>query len=911
MSALARKEVLRTAVRTVAAEAADATCVEAFAGSARGYGGSSVVVYQCEDGIARLTSPQIAPPPGLSHPNEIAGTNAKSLAQVASCMSKKDALALSVGSSPPPGLHDLHTNQASGKTTKSLANVASYMSKKDAQKLSAAIAPPPGLPAPNEVAAKSNKTWPLAHVASNMSKKDARALSMAVAGTPAPGAANVKAKSPGITLQELIQCSSEKYDLNMEFWEKYNDISGMALATDKTDILEIVENFALIHRKHAHLFQRLKSTVVRSIDAWNAPELAALCHAWAQLGFKHEDLCVAMADRVAATVNLCAAQELCWIWDAYASVRVTIPCVTEAVTLETYKKVDEFSVEQLCNHASSYARLNLAIAPLFKKIGDRLVQLINEQLQATDVDNSTVLSARALSLAAYSFAKLGFSQPDVFQVVASGSLPLARNFTAKDLQMIMVAFAQAQHYNGDLIEALSAQALRRIAQFNAESLALTLRSLASFRHRDNVLLDRVVEQLPRMTPTFRPIDIVTTLNAFASLQVHNSHFFNILTPTVVEQASLFTQSDWVSALQGYSSLGCRDEGFLAAFSGNLQTPRLTFQQIATMMSGCASLSFTQVNEQLAVAATSKMEREGVQMPVDTAAQMYSALALLGSVSQGSTESPKVEALLSSLFNRLSAQGTANELSARCCLDLCYALLVAPPKDDDPPVKVSDLLERLESEAGSFSQEEQLLLGHMHRASKLPWNRNALFPLHLEQLAAEVKRDSGHADLPLAFFSSVVGALAPHLSAWSPLPSQSRQDAFLCGVHAAVEVREGLEDISATLRMHDIQHSIMTDNLPVGAFIDSNFGPGQISTRFVWGSSVHYVEGADGTRHRLVPAAQFQVAALQAEADATVLVVPHWSWPMEGDRESKARCLLNLAQQHRGSERGRSSQLMAL
>jgi hypothetical protein len=272
----------------------------------------------------------------------------------------------------------------------------------------------------------------------------------------------------------------------------------MTRVRDKDEILEIVENFASIHRKHGYLFQKLKATVLCQMNDWSAPELAALCHSWAKLGFKHDDLCMTMVDRVVATVNQCTPLQLCWIWDAYASARITIPCVTEAVTVETYRKIHDFSIDQLCNHASAYARLNLPIAPLFKQIGDFLVPAIYEELKSEELGST--LNARALALAAYSFAKLGFYQQDVFEAVAAGALPVARNFTAKDLQMIMVAFAKAPLYNFDLVQALSAQASRRVAQFSAESLALTLKSLATFQHQDDALLNRVVEQLPRLLP---------------------------------------------------------------------------------------------------------------------------------------------------------------------------------------------------------------------------------------------------------------------------------------------------------------------------------------------------------------------------------------------------------------------------
>ncbi|CAE8583168.1 unnamed protein product [Polarella glacialis] len=67
----------------------------------------------------------------------------------------------------------------------------------------------------------------------------------------------------GVSIDELVRTASEKYDLNTAFWGRYENIPSMALASEKQDILQITENFALIHRKHIYLFQRLKNTVLR------------------------------------------------------------------------------------------------------------------------------------------------------------------------------------------------------------------------------------------------------------------------------------------------------------------------------------------------------------------------------------------------------------------------------------------------------------------------------------------------------------------------------------------------------------------------------------------------------------------------------------------------------------------------
>ncbi|EER07882.1 hypothetical protein Pmar_PMAR001714, partial [Perkinsus marinus ATCC 50983] len=76
------------------------------------------------------------------------------------------------------------------------------------------------------------------------------------------------------SIQQLIRKAADKYPLDMKFWRKYKSVPAMANVRDKTSILEILENFAKIHRKHIYLFQRLKHTIVMDMDSWTAPELA-------------------------------------------------------------------------------------------------------------------------------------------------------------------------------------------------------------------------------------------------------------------------------------------------------------------------------------------------------------------------------------------------------------------------------------------------------------------------------------------------------------------------------------------------------------------------------------------------------------------------------------------------------------
>lgn len=505
-------------------------------------------------------------------------------------------------------------------------------------------------------------------------------------------------RSSGVSIDELIQSASEKYQLNQDFWGKYTDIPSMAQASEKADILQIIENFVLIHRKHVYLFQRLKNTVLRNLAFWSAPDLAVLCHAWAQLGFLHEDLCVAMGERVTATAELCNAQELCWLMDAYATSRCFVHSVTEEIAKQTAASLDHFTLSQLCLHVSSFARLNIQHESLFKMIAERLVQSAAKQDKVQVFSEEEVLTARDLTLAAYAYAKLGFFFPDVFKVIGQKALEVIRDFTARDLQMLVVAYARAQHQDPDLLLALSLQAQRRIAQFSAESLTLMLRAMAFFDMRDSVLFTRAVAQLPRMILTFRPADVTTLLNSFATVQVHSMALFDVVTPFILEKAPLFTPADWLSALRSYSALGHRDGLFLSALRLHLQSSKLSLQQLCAALLDCSRLSFSGSSAPLAEAAVAKMEIEGASSSSDVAAQLYSALLLLGH-SMYHRDGDEVHSLLKSLAFQLRGCDVGSTLSRTSCINLCYATLLTPPVNGgEHPVAAAALIERCLSES---------------------------------------------------------------------------------------------------------------------------------------------------------------------------------------------------------------------
>mmetsp|Transcript_81208 Transcript_81208/g.143201 ORF Transcript_81208/g.143201 Transcript_81208/m.143201 type:complete len:856 (-) Transcript_81208:127-2694(-) len=703
----------------------------------------------------------------------------------------------------------------------------------------------------------------------------------------------------GVSIDELIKNAADKYELNEAFWGRYADIPSMALASEKEDILQIIENFALIHRKHIYLFQRLKSTVLRTLDMWSASDFAVLCHAWAQLGFLHEDLCVGMADRVQATAYACTCQELCWLMDAYATARCSVDSVVNEITRQTLLRLEEFTPSQLCLHASSFARLNIRNAQLFSSIADMLEQ-VPLCVEDSVLGQTPALSARDLTLAAYSFAKLGFHTPRIFETVARSALPVIRDFTARDLQMLTVALVRVQHKDAELLEALSIQAQRRIAQFNSESLALLLRGMAFFGRSRDPLFTRAVAQLPRAILTFRPGDVTALLSAFAAARVHSPALFDVVTPFILEKAGVFTASDWLLVLQSYSSLGHRDSTFLSALALHLEASKLSFPQLSSALADCSRLSFTGATSALAEAAHTKLTLGGGMCSADVVAQMYTALLLLGS------ETPGSAGLLMALAEHLNSG--AVELSPASCVDLCFASLLAPPVDGGGrhPVDTLQLVERCTRDIQELSREGQLLLGLIAQGLEqlLPWNNKAL--RYAEQIQSLNLRADSEAEssesLSEGCWIAAAGHLVPRAGGQAGRTSPSEVESLAepgglgglpaeSGVFLAAEIRDALSNVSAALAARGIEHNLVLDG-PTEAHIllsRSSFlselerasGTG-LDDKLVllWGSSVHFLSNSeeDSTNSALSLASKLQVAALQAAYGAKVLVLPHWRLP---------------------------------
>jgi len=198
----------------------------------------------------------------------------------------------------------------------------------------------------------------------------------------------------------------------------------------KSDILEAVQDFVVLHRKPVHLFCQFRARILRDLKTWTASELGVVCHAWAQLGFLKEEFCVAISDRVVESAPTCTADSLVNLLDAFATTRCVISSAVEAINREVKEKVSELDPRQLGLHCSSLARLNV------KDMG--LLSLLRARILVTS--ESAEFTARDITLTAYSFAKLEVTDPFLFGRLANLSAHVIRDFTAKDLQMMVTAY---------------------------------------------------------------------------------------------------------------------------------------------------------------------------------------------------------------------------------------------------------------------------------------------------------------------------------------------------------------------------------------------------------------------------------------------------------------------------------------
>jgi len=363
----------------------------------------------------------------------------------------------------------------------------------------------------------------------------------------------------------------------------------------------------------------------------------------------------------------------------------------------------------------------------------------------------------------------------------------------------------------------------------------------------------------------------------------------------------------------------------------LAASKLTVSQLCAVMVDCSRLSFSGLSAALAEAAAAKVAPESPGLPADAAAQMYSALLLLGHSAAAEPGCERVQGLLGELAARLRECGSAGQLSPAVCASLCYASLLAPPAKSTTaspqprhPLDASDLLERCVAEARALSAEDRLVLRLVSQALKLlPWNRRALESTRrLEPLTAATLA-TGQGDPPAPYLLSALAHLAPHagLGPWpgreaqpctAVAPSDEVTDAGgFHGIFLAREIQDALQDISSVLSAQQIQHDLVLDLKteahiaipraalpPPAAPAPAGPGPRQGEVAVLWGSAVHYIHGleSDGDAQvepQLSPAARFQVSLLQELRNMDVVVVPYWRWPRSESTQARAQVLARL------------------
>lgn len=359
-------------------------------------------------------------------------------------------------------------------------------------------------------------------------------------------------------IQALLDAEEESLDLNSNFWGKHTDIPSMATATEKEDVLRIVDNFALIKRRHPGLFQRLKVAVLKDMQSWSAPELAVLCQAWAQVSFLHEDLCVAMAPRVTATANTCNPRELVFLLDAYATVRCSMDSAISELVLQAVLRSEEFSMPQLCLFGASLASLGVDAPVFFDAVEERLLNPEAPHVPF-DEDDTEALCARHVAMLAFALGRAGRHREVVWDALATKASTVAHSLTVQDLQAVCVGFAQARQGGGGFVSELAHLASRRIAQYPPESLGLTLLSVANANQASSLggahLFARAAMNLPRLGHAHKPSDLLLIARAFATAGIRSAALLDAIVPVAMEKAAHFTEPEWDAFATACAAIG--------------------------------------------------------------------------------------------------------------------------------------------------------------------------------------------------------------------------------------------------------------------------------------------------------------------------------------------------------------------
>jgi hypothetical protein len=280
----------------------------------------------------------------------------------------------------------------------------------------------------------------------------------------------------------------------------------------KADIVQVISDFALIHKKPVSLFGKLKSRILAQLDVYTANDLGAVCHGWARLGFLKEDFLVAISERIAATASEASTDALVHLLDGYATTRLNVEMATKSINTEISARVEDMQAWQVALHMSSLARLNA-------KGEQQLLTLLANRSISTISDHT----ARDLALVVYSLGKLGCDSVKIGKNFNHRSLELVRDFTAKELEMVATGFARLGNLDAPLFQEISVQATRRIAQFSGGALAGLARAFSRVARPEMFLhfVTRAMVEMPRITAHMEYSEAQELSRAFEKLGVQS------------------------------------------------------------------------------------------------------------------------------------------------------------------------------------------------------------------------------------------------------------------------------------------------------------------------------------------------------------------------------------------------------
>ena len=340
------------------------------------------------------------------------------------------------------------------------------------------------------------------------------------------------------------------------FWTQHCTVQDLARLDQKESIMRVISTFQLISKKSVFLFSNYARKIIANSEEYSAGQLSEVMHAFAQLGFLEESLCMQLAGRIIDDVHSANNLEFVHIADAFASTRCFLSRMNECILNESVLRVPQMNnVYEVSLLLSSLARLAVYNQTVFDLLGHQFLLLTDDNLTS-----SSCCSARDVTLTAYAFAKMRGSTTDIeLQTrIVNLSKTLIRDFTAKELQMLVCAFDKWSLSDAEIYTSISQQATRRMAQFSSESLVHLLRALLNRSALDDQLMTRLASQLPRLALNTHLSELVQLLSVFRDAKFRSQASIEALKAPLLSKAGQMNPTDWMTIIDCLSQIGSAD-----------------------------------------------------------------------------------------------------------------------------------------------------------------------------------------------------------------------------------------------------------------------------------------------------------------------------------------------------------------